>query len=80
MDISVQRSFLDKKLLLTLSWDDVFKSDKMKTYTTIGDRNIIYKYYFDKSVIRFSVSYKFNLFKGKYKRHVDPEKYRIKGL
>lgn len=80
MDISVQRSFLDKKLLLTLSWDDVFKSDKMKTYTTIGDRNIIYKYYFDKSVIRFSVSYKFNLSKGKYKRHVDPEKYRIKGL
>lgn len=82
MDLSLQRNFFNNKISATLLWNDIFSSDKMNTYATLGNRHILYNYYFDQSVVQFSITYRFNTAKAKYKSKsaIDSEKNRIKGL
>ncbi len=61
MDLSLKKIFLKKRLSVVLSWDDVFKTDKLDTYTIMGDRHVSYNYSYDPSFIGISVSYNFNL-------------------
>ena len=63
-------------------WNDIFKTDDMNTYTTINNRYIGYNYYFDRSTLSFSLSYRFNTQKSKYRSHssIGTEKQRIKNF
>jgi hypothetical protein len=82
MDLNFRKTFLNNKLNLTLLWNDVFSSDKMNTYTTLGKRHILYNYYFDQSVVQLSLTYHFKVPKLKYKSKsgIETEKNRIKAL
>ncbi len=82
MDLNLQKSFFNDKLSTTLSWNDIFRTDKMNTYTTLNNRYIRYNYYYDQSVIQLSLSYRFRSAKSKYisKSAINEEQNRIKGL
>ncbi|MDR1055269.1 MAG: outer membrane beta-barrel family protein [Prevotellaceae bacterium] len=82
MDAGVRRSFLNDKLTASILWNDIFKTDDMNTYTTINNRYIGYHYYFDRSVISFSLSFRFSSQKSKYQSRssISSESQRIKGL
>lgn len=82
MDLSLQKTFCNDKLSTTLSWNDVFRSDKMNTYTTLNERYIRYNYYYDQSVVQLSISYRFRSAKTKYKSKsaIKSEERRIKGF
>lgn len=55
-DLQLQKSVWADRIKLSLSWNDIFHSDKMHTYTQIGDRYIGYSYYHDQSYIQLSIS------------------------
>lgn len=82
MDLNLQKSFYNDKLAITLSWNDIFRTDKMNTYTTLNNRYIRYNYYYDQSVMQLSLSYRFRSAKSKYnsKSAINEERERIKGL
>lgn len=65
-DLQLQKSLWKERVNLSLSWNDIFRSDKMHTYTQLGDKYIDYSYYFDQSYVQLSLS--FNL-KGKGKAY-----------
>lgn len=56
-DLSLKRSFLDKKLTAVFMWNDIFKTDKMKTYSTMNDKRISYNYSYDQSIVSLSLTY-----------------------
>ncbi len=82
MDAGVQRSFCKDKLNISLTWDDVFRSAKMKSYTTMNNRSVYYSFYNDLSYVQLSVRYRFNLQKSKFnsRSSLDTEVGRIKGF
>lgn len=82
MDAGVRKSFLKDKLTASILWNDIFRTDDMNTYTTINNRYIGYHYYFDRSVISFSLTYRFSAQKSKYQSRssIGSESQRIKGL
>lgn len=82
MDAGVRKSLLNDKLTASILWNDVFRTDDMNTYTTINNRYIGYRYYFDRSVISFSLTYRFSTQKSKYQSRssIGSESQRIKGL
>ncbi len=79
-DLSLQKSFMKGKLNATILWNDVFKSDKMNTYTTLNEQYIRYHYYYDQSLVQLSLTYKFSSSKAKYKSKsaINAETERIK--
>jgi hypothetical protein len=81
MDAGVRKSFLNNKLTANILWNDLFKTDRMNTYTTINNRYIGYQYYFDRSVISFSLTYRFSSRKSIYQSRssIGSESERIKG-
>lgn len=58
-DLTLKKSFFDKRLSVTFAWKDIFKSDWMNTYTHYKNNFVGYKYYSDKSVLQLSIVYKF---------------------
>lgn len=82
MDIGIRKAFLNDKLIANIMWNDIFKTDDMNTYTTINNRYIGYNYYFDRSNISFSLSYRFNTKKSKYQSRssISAENQRIKNF
>lgn len=82
MDAGVRKSLLNDKLIASILWNDIFRTDDMNTYTTINNRYIGYRYYFDRSVISFSLTYRFSTQKIKYQSRssIGSESQRIKGL
>jgi hypothetical protein len=82
MDAGIWKSFLNNKLTANILWNDLFKTDKMNTYTTINNRYIGYRYYFDRSVISLSLTYRFSSQKSRYQSRssIRSESERIKGL
>lgn len=82
MDAGIRKSFLQDQLTAGILWNDIFKTDDMNTYTTIRNRYIGYTYYYDRSSISFSLTYRFNFRKNKYQSRssIGMEKQRIKGL
>jgi hypothetical protein len=82
MDAGVRKSFLKDKLIANIMWNDIFHADKMNTYTTINNRYIGYNYYFDRSVLNFSLTYRFSSQKSKYQSRsaIGTESQRIKNL
>jgi len=81
-DASVRKSFLKDKLTASIMWNDIFYTDNMNTYTTINNRYIGYNYYFDRSVLSFSLTYRFSSQKSKYQSRsaIGTESQRIKNL
>lgn len=59
-DISLKRTFLKDKLSAVLIWNDIFKTDKMKTYTDMNNNPVTYNYSYDQSTISLSVTYNLN--------------------
>ncbi len=82
MDIGVRKSFMKDKLTTSIMWNDMFRTDDMNTYTTINDRYIGYHYYYDRSVVNISVTYRFSSQKSKYQSRssINEESGRIKNL
>lgn len=82
LDIGIRKAFLNDKLIANIMWNDIFKTDDMNTYTTINNRYIGYNYYFDRSTLSFSLSYRFNTQKSKYRSRssIGTEKQRIKNF
>jgi len=82
MDAGIRKSFLNDKLTASILWNDIFRIDDMNTYTTINNRYIGYHYYFDRSIISFSLTYRFSSQKSKYQSRsaISTESQRIKGL
>jgi hypothetical protein len=82
LDAGLRKSFLSNKLTASIQWNDLFKTDGMNTYTTINNRYIGYRYYFDRSVISLSLTYHFSSQKSRYQSRssITPESERIKGL
>jgi hypothetical protein len=80
MDASMRKSFLKDKLIAHIMWNDIFQTDKMNTYTTINNRYIGYNYYFDRSVLSFSITYRFSSQKSRYQSRssISTESQRIK--
>lgn len=60
-DVSMKRNFLKDKLSAVLIWNDIFKTDKMKTYTNMNDNPVTYNYSYDQSTVSLSLSYNFSL-------------------
>jgi hypothetical protein len=81
IDAGIRKSFLSNKLTANILWNDLFKTDRMNTYTTINNRYIGYQYYFDRSVISFSLTYRFSSQKSRYQSRssIGSESERIKG-
>jgi hypothetical protein len=82
MDMGLNKTLMNKKLEFGLMWNDIFKSDKMNTYTTINTRSIYYNYYYDVSIVNLTVSYKFNTKKSKenLRSTIESERQRIKDI
>ena len=82
MDAGVRKSFLNDQLTASILWNDIFRTDGMNTYTTINNRYIGYHYYYDLSVVSFSLTYRFNSLKSKYQSRssINEENQRIKKL
>lgn len=82
MDAGIRKSFLKDKLTASIMWNDIFHTDNMNTYTTINNRYIGYNYYFDRSSLSFSLTYRFSSQKSKYRSRsaIGTESQRIKGL
>jgi len=82
MDAGIRKSFLNDKLTASLLWNDIFYTDNMNTYTTINNRYIGYNYYFDRSILSFSLTYRFSSQKSKYESRsaIGTESQRIKNL
>jgi hypothetical protein len=82
LDAGIRKSFLNNKRTANIQWNDLFKTDGMNTYTTLNNRYIGYQYYFDRSVISLSLTYRFRSQKSKYQSRssISPESERIKGL
>lgn len=82
MDAGLRKSFLSDKLTASLLWNDIFRTDDMHTYTTINNRTIDYNYYYDRSSITLSLSYRFSAQKSRYQSRssISTESGRIKGL
>lgn len=82
MDASVRKSFLKDKLTASIMWNDIFRTDNMNTYTSINNRYIKYSYYFDLSILSFSITYRFSTQKSKYQSRsaISTESQRIKNL
>jgi len=82
MDASVRKSFLNDKLTAGVMWNDIFRTDDMNTYTTINNRHIGYHYYYDRSMVSFSLTYRFSGRKSKYQSRssINEENRRIKNL
>lgn len=82
MDAGIRKSFLNDKLTANILWNDIFRTDDMNTYTTINNRYIGYQYYFDRSVINFSLTWRFSSQKSRYQSRssISSENERIKGL
>jgi len=82
MDAGIRKSFLKDKLTANIMWNDIFHTDKMNTYTSINNRYIRYNYYFDRSILSFSLTYRFSSQKSKYQSRsaIRTESQRIKNL
>jgi hypothetical protein len=82
MDAGVRKSFLKDKLTVNIIWNDIFHTDNMNTYTTINNRYIGYNYYFDRSFLSFSLTYRFSAQKSNYQSRssIGTESQRIKNL
>lgn len=82
MDAGIRKSFLSDKLTASIMWNDIFRTDDMNTYTTINNRYIGYHYYYDRSMVSFSLTYRFNSQKSKYQSRssINDENRRIKNL
>lgn len=80
MDSGIRKSFLNDKLTASFMWNDIFRTDDMNTYTTINNRYIDYHYYYDRSTVSFSLTYRFGSQKNKYKSRssINEENQRIK--
>jgi len=61
MDLSLKKLLMKKKLSIVCTWNDVFKTDKMKTYTTMNERHVAYNYSYDQASISLSISYNFSI-------------------
>jgi len=59
-DVSLKRTFLNDKLSAVFIWNDIFKTDKMKTYTDMDNHPVTYNYSYDQSTVSLSLSYNFN--------------------
>lgn len=64
LNAELQRNFLNKRLNLSLSFEDIFKSNIIKSETTIGQHHIRYDYYRDDCFVRLRLSYKLNNLKS----------------
>lgn len=82
MDAGLRKSFLGDKLIASVMWNDIFRTDGMQTYTTINNRYIGYRYYYDRSTVNFSFTYRINSQKSKYQSRssLNEESQRIKNL
>ncbi|MDR2388916.1 MAG: outer membrane beta-barrel family protein [Tannerellaceae bacterium] len=82
MDAGIRKSFLNDKLTAIVMWNDIFRTDDMNTYTTINNRYIGYHYYDDRSMVSFSLTYRFSSQKSKYQSRssINEENQRIKNL
>lgn len=63
IDASLQKSFANDKLNISLSFEDIFRSNKMKSQAEFDNRIVKYNYYYDDSFIRLRVSYNFSKIK-----------------
>jgi hypothetical protein len=82
MDAGIRKSFLNDKLTASVMWNDIFRTDDMNTYTTINNRYIGYHYYYDRSMVSFSLTCRFSSQKSKYQSRssINEENQRIKNL
>lgn len=82
MDAGISRRFLGDKLNVTLSWNDIFRSAKISSYSTMEGRYLHYSFYNDHSFVQLSVSFRFNNIRDTFKSRssIDSETQRIKGL
>lgn len=82
MDAGIRKTFLKNKLIANIMWNDIFQTDNMYTYTTINNRFIGYDYDFDRSVVSFSLTYRFSSRKTNYQSRsaIRSESRRIKNL
>ena len=82
MDAGIRKSFLKDKLTASIMWNDIFRTDDMNTYTTINNQYIGYHYYYDRSMVSFSLTYRFSKQKSKYQSRssINEENQRIKNL
>ncbi|MDL2214569.1 TonB-dependent receptor [Dysgonomonas sp. OttesenSCG-928-M03] len=60
MDMSLKKSFLKDSFTAVFIWNDIFRTDKMKTYTTMNEKDVAYNYSYDQSMVSLSLTYKFN--------------------
>lgn len=82
MDAGIRKSFLKDKLTASIMWNDIFRTDDMNTYTTINNQYIGYHYYYDRSMVSISLTYRFSKQKSKYQSRssINEENQRIKNL
>ena len=82
MDAGISRRFLDDKLNVSLSWNDIFHSAKTSSYSMMDNRYLHYSFYNDQSFVQLAVSFRINGVKGTFKSRsaIENETERIKGL
>ena len=82
MDAGLQRNFCDDKLNVSLMWNDIFRSARIASYSTMNNLHLHYSFYKDLSYVQLSVRYRFRLQKSSFQSRsfLDSETERIKGL
>lgn len=66
MDAGLSRRFARDRLGISLMWSDVFRSARMKSYTTMNNRYLRYGFYDDQSFVQLSVSFRINSPRSSY--------------
>lgn len=79
LDVSLQKSFFKNKFVLTFNYNDILNSSGMETSANYHDKYLSYKDYGSQSLIKLTLSYKFNVLKSKFERNkgIDSERNRI---
>ena len=82
MDAGICRTFFRDKLSVSLSWNDIFRSAEISSYSTIDNRYLHYSFYNDQSFVQLAIGFRLNSLKNPFESRSDTgaEKERIKGL
>ncbi len=79
LDLSLQKSFFKNKFDVTITYNDIFNSSGIETFANYHNKYLSYKDYGNKSLLKLTLSYKFNVLKSKFERNIgiDSERNRI---
>lgn len=82
MDAGLSRRFINDKLKVSLSWNDIFHSAEISSYSSMSNRTLHYSFYNDQSFVQLAVSFTINDIKAPSAQSTVNDNYRdrIKGL